>query len=109
MTVALMRVVGVIVLVLSPALAVATHWAARRDMEAVGRLPRPITPVDSQTYSRLNYHVVIAEGQLAGRWSPTGYAALGVTGTLLGVALLIGSGRVRRLTGSRGASAPPDS
>jgi hypothetical protein len=82
------RVAGALLLIAAPALTIGARAITNRDRSVGERLPAPITAIDSQAYNSLIMHGAIAQARHDGRWTPTGYATLGLAGTLAGIALL---------------------
>jgi hypothetical protein len=90
------RIVGALLLIVAPALAIGTRAITDRDRTVKGRIPQPITAVDSEAYNSLIFHGAHAQARHDARWSITGYATLGLVGTLVGIGLLVWAAQTQR-------------
>lgn len=89
------RVLGAILLLAAPALALGVWYSARGPLTTLAWLEEHRTPADSAAYASALYHASHARATEANRWHLTGYATLGLIGTLAGACLLL-SGSYRR-------------
>ncbi|MEX2178509.1 MAG: hypothetical protein WD801_07345 [Gemmatimonadaceae bacterium] len=80
---------------MSPALALGQWYSTRGPLQTLAWYEQHRAPGDSAGYASALYHAGHAQATHAARWSLTGYATLGVAGTLVGLAVLLGA-RQRR-------------
>ena len=86
---------GIIVL---PVTALATYgqWRAQKDpLDALEWIEAHRRPQDTAMYTHAQRHAAYIHEVYGDPWDPTGYATLGVVGTIVGVGL-IASSRIRR-------------
>ena len=95
-----LRIIGVILAIVSPALAWASWNVNQQPLQVLAQVEQRRSILDSATIASAMYHAAHARATLADRWHPTGFATLGVIGTIAGVMLLYFS-RSRRVTPSR--------
>ena len=95
---ALLRVFGLVLLLAGPATYYGTWQGNRQNLDVLQMMEqRPRRDkTDSANYASALYHGTHARASEAGKWSPTGYATLGVALTIVGVVLL-GFGMRRRV------------
>ena len=91
----LRRVLGLILFIAAPALAVGRCYSTREPLARFAQMEQHRTPADSLAYGSAAYHAAHARATQANRWHPTGYATLGILGTIIGAGLLY-SARSRR-------------
>jgi len=89
------RVLGLVLVIASPLIAIGVWRGNREPLETLARLERHRTPADSFGYANALYHGAHARVNESNRWRLTGYATLGTVGTVLGATLLL-SGWYRR-------------
>jgi len=89
------RALGVILLLAAPALAFGVWYSARGPLSTLAWFEQHRTPADSAAYASALYHASHARATEANRWHLTGYATVGLVGTLAGVCLIL-SGSSRR-------------
>ena len=89
------RVLGLVLVIASPLIAIGVWRGNREPLETLARLERHRTPADSFGYANALYHGAHARATESHRWRLTGYATLGTAGTVLGAMLLL-SGWCRR-------------
>lgn len=85
-------IVGVLFVLVSPTLALGAWHSANGPLETLAWFDAHRTPGDSIAYASAIYHASHARASHANRWRPTGYATLGLAGTLIGAALLLSIG-----------------
>lgn len=100
----LAMVTGLLLVLVSPALALGQWYSTRGPLQTIAWFDQHRSPRDSAAYASALYHAGHAQATHARRWNLTGYATLGVAGTLVGLALLFGA-RQRR-TAARAPSSP---
>lgn len=86
---------GVVFLVVFPALAIYRWYGAKGPIETREWFEQHRSPGDSAAYASAVYHASHARATHAARWHPTGYATMGVAGTLAGAALVLSARRRR--------------
>lgn len=86
---------GVVFLVVAPALAIGQWYRVKGPIEELERIEQHRSPNDSAAYASAVYHASHARATRAARWHPTGYATTGVTGALVGAALILSARRRR--------------
>ena len=89
------RILGLLLLLASPMLALGARYSAQESLTSLARMERHRTPADSLAYASASYHASHARAREANRWHASGYATLGVAGTVVGLGLLV-SGLFRR-------------
>lgn len=82
------RILGVILIIVSPAGALASWTVNQQPLEVLAQVEQRRSIVDSATIASAIYHAGHARATLANRWHPTGFATLGVLGTIVGVTFL---------------------
>lgn len=82
------RTLGLVLLIGAPLLAFGTWNATRQPLEVFALAQRNRAQLDSATYASAAYHAAFARATQANRWHLTGYATLGVLGTLVGAGLV---------------------
>ncbi len=80
---------GIVFLIAAPALSIGAWDAANGPLETLAWYDAHRGPGDSAAYASAQYHAAHARASHANRWRPTGYATLGLLGTLIGIGLLI--------------------
>ena len=86
------RLFAGIIVILVTAVATYGQWRAQRDpLDALAWIETHRGPQDTAMYTHAQRHVAYIRDMYGDRWSPTGYATLGVVGTLIGVVLLASS------------------
>src|SRR4051812_19194749 len=97
----LLRVFGFVLLLAAPAMAYAAWDGNQQNIAVFEQMKhtRLRDKTDSANYSSAAYHGSHSMSDEAGRWHPTGYATLGTTGFIVGVAFLVIGFRRRPLTG----------
>lgn len=92
----------------SPALSILKWQSNKGPLETLAWYEQHRNPGDSIVYASAVYHAGHARASNMNRWSPSGYATLGIAGTLVGLALLLrNTGAPRRLT-QRATSKSPE-
>ena len=89
------RAIGLILVIAAPMLAGFEWDSTRQPLATFARMELNRRPADSAAYEHAVEHAAWARETLANRWHLTGYATLGVLGTIAGAALLY-SGISRR-------------
>lgn len=83
---------GVALLLVVPALTYGQwKYAVKGPLETLAWIDEHRGPRDSAAYASALYHAGHARASHDRRWSMTGYATIGLTGTLVGLALLLSS------------------
>ena len=84
-------VIGALLAVCFSAWSVATGMQLRHEIANVSAVVQhqAQTPEDARDIAQIVYHLPFLEAREAARWSPTGYATIGVAGTVLSVLFLI--------------------
>lgn len=88
--------VGVALVLVALGLSGGVWYTSERDLRTLDWYEANRSPSDSAGYASAQYHAAYARATRDGRWHPTGYAALGSLGTLLGLGIAIGGWRARR-------------
>lgn len=89
------RILGVTLVLVSPAYAWASWTGTQQPLEVLAQVEQRGNILDSATIGSAMYHAAHARATLADRWHPTGFATLGVIGTIVGATFLFFS-RARR-------------
>ncbi len=89
------RILGVILVLISPTGALAWWRVNQQPLEVLAQVGQRRGILDSATIASAMYHAGYARATLANRWHPTGFATLGVIGTIAGLTFLYSS-RSRR-------------
>jgi hypothetical protein len=84
----LARVVGIVLLIAAPGLALGTWHSTRQPLEVMALAERMKTSLPPDQYSSAVYHGSGAQRTLDQMWSPTGFATLGVIGFAVAIGLL---------------------
>ena len=85
------RILGLLLLLAAPTLAFGVWHSVRGPLEELARFEQYRTPADSVAYANALYHGMHARTTEANRWHLTGYATMGLVGTVLGAGLLLSS------------------
>src|SRR5437870_4378826 len=91
------RIFGAILIIAAPSLALGSWYSTKQPLEVLAQLEQLRargSAVDSGAYASAMYHARHARQTQVDRWTLTGYATLGVIGTIVGAGLiLLGSRR----------------
>ena len=85
------RILGLLLLLASPMLAFGARYSAQESLTSLARIEQHRTPADSLVYASAVYHASHARALEANRWRASGYATLGLAGTVAGLGLLVSS------------------
>jgi hypothetical protein len=91
----LATIIGLVLVIASPALAIGQWYSNRSPLRTLAWVEQHRSPGDSALYASALYHAGHAQASNTARWHLSGYATLGVIGTLLGLGLLVAA-RSRR-------------
>ena len=84
----LRRIVGLALIIAAPTLSLATWYSTREPLARLAWSDQHRAPGDSAGYAHNFNHAAYVRAINARRWHPTGYATLGLVGTLVGGLLL---------------------
>ena len=84
----LARVLGTVLVIAAPSLAFGTWYSTRQPLEMLAWSEANRSRIQADAYGSAVYHASFAQRTLDEKWSPTGFATLGITGFLLGIGLL---------------------
>jgi len=82
---------GFAFLLVASGLASGQWYSVRGPLQDLAWFEEHRAPGDSVAYASALYHASYARAIHARRWSPTGYATLGLAGALVGAALIVSS------------------
>jgi hypothetical protein len=101
---AVLRAVGLSLVIAAVGLAFGEWDSTRQPLETMARMEKNRHPADSSAYEHAAEHAGWARETLAKRWHITGYATLGILGTLAGASLFYAG--ISRRTRGGGVAAP---
>jgi hypothetical protein len=82
------RTIGVVLLIAAPGLAFGAWYSTRQPLEVLAVAERMKATLPADHYSSAVYHGAEAQRILDEKWSPAGFATLGLTGLAVGLVLL---------------------
>lgn len=89
----LRRVIGLALVILAPSLAVAQWYSTKQPLEVLALAERMRGTLPPDEYASAVYHGSHAMETLNNKWSPTGFATIGILGFLAGAGLLVSARR----------------
>lgn len=90
----LRRTIGLVLVIVAPALAVSTWYSTKQPLEILALAERMRGSLPAEEYASAVYHGSHATATLNNRWKPGGFATLGIIGFLIGAGLIF-SARAR--------------
>jgi hypothetical protein len=82
------RTIGLLLVIAAPAFAFGSWHSTRQPLEVLALAERMKATLPADQYSSAVYHGAVAQRTLDAKWSPTGFAALGIVGFAAGALLL---------------------
>lgn len=87
------RVIGTILVIAAPGLAFGSWYSTRQPLEMLAWSEANRSRIPAEAYGSAVYMASHAQRTLDEKWSPTGFATLGIAGFVTGVVLLAVSRR----------------
>ena len=82
------RILGTVLVIAAPSLAFGSWYSTRQPLEMLAWTEANRARVPAEAYGSAVYMAAHARRTLEEKWSPTGFATLGIAGFLLGVGSL---------------------